>query len=289
MTPKNQIAVFGATGKVGKELVQQLSQTAIPCIAITRNKSKATPMPHVQWMEADMNDKNSLENVLQHAQSIFLASNVNPNFTTEQNNVIQIAKECGIQHIVKLSSPGADKNSENFIARPNGEVEEFLKASGINYTILHPNTFMQNWLGFFSETIQKERKIYEATGDGKKPFLDTRDIAACALVILTHPEAHQSKTYLLTGGEAVSYGQVAEAISAAIEEPVSYISMSSEEARTRMKGFGMPDMMINTFVAIAEGQRNGKADFVNKQVAALLNRKPISVQQFAKDYVHYFK
>jgi uncharacterized protein YbjT (DUF2867 family) len=289
MTNQDQIAVFGATGKVGKELVNQLSQAGLPTLAITRNKDKATPMPYIQWIEADMNNISSIEKVLQQSQSVFLASNVNPNFTIEQNNVVSVAVKNGVRHIVKLSSPDADKNSENFIARPNGEVEEYLKTSGRDYTILQPNTFMQNWLGYFSETIQKERKIYEATGDGKKPFLDTRDIAACAAIILTKSENHKNKTYLLTGGEAVSYGQVAEAISLAVGEPVNYVSMTSEQARERMKGFGMPDIMINTFVAIAEGQRHGKADFVNKQVEELLGRKPITIQKFAKDYVQFFK
>jgi len=289
MTNQNQIAVFGATGKVGKELIQQLSQAGITAIAVTRDKDKAKALPYIQWMEADMNDINSLEKVIEQCDMIFLASNVNQNFTNEQNNVIKVAVKNAIKHIVKLSSPGADKNSENFIARPNGEVEDYLKTSGVNYTILQPNTFMQNWLDYFAETIQKERKIYEATGEGKKPFLDTRDIAACAITVLINSENHINKTYLLTGGESVSYGQVAQAISSAIKEPVTYISMTSEQAKTRMKSFGMPDMMINTFIAIAEGQRNGKADFVNKQVEELLNRKPIDIYKFAEDYVQYFK
>ncbi len=76
-----------------------------------------------------------------------------------QNNATDVAKSCGISHIVKLSSPGADKNSPNFISSPNGEVEDYLKASGIPFTMLHPNSFMQNWLGHMAELIKKERKI----------------------------------------------------------------------------------------------------------------------------------
>lgn len=289
MTNLNQIAVFGATGKVGKELLNQLSKAGQQAIAVTRNKDKAIPIPNIQWIEADMNDRSSIENVLQQSQCVFLASNINQNFTIEQTNVISVAAKNPIQHIVKLSSPGADKNSSNFIARPNGEVEEYLKTSGISYTILQPNAFMQNWLGHFSETVRKERKIYEATGDGKKPFIDTRDIAACAAIALINPKNHKNKTYLLTGQEAISYGQIAQSLTLAIGEQVTYVSMTSEQARERMKRFGMPDMMINTFIAIAEDQRRGKANFVNSQVEDLLGRKPINIQEFTKDYVQYFK
>jgi uncharacterized protein YbjT (DUF2867 family) len=289
MRNSNKITLFGATGKIGKELLVLLSQANVPTIAVTRDKSKAKAMPGIEWSEADMNNRETLIQTMVGSNAVFLATSVNQNFVQEQNNVIDIAKECGVKHIVKLSSPGADKNSQNFIARPNGEVEEFLKSSGVDFTIIQPNAFMQNWLGYFSATIQKERKIFEATGEGKKPFIDARDIAEVAYKILTNPVEHLNKTYLLTGGIAVSYGQVAEAISQAIGEKVEYVSMSIEEARQRMTEKGMPPMMINTFIAIAEGQRNGKADFVNTVGEHLLDRKLITVEQFAKDYSEAFR
>lgn len=289
MNNLNNITVFGATGKIGKELLTFLSQANIPTIAVTRDKSKVKMLPNIEWIEADMSKKETLEQTMKNTKSVFLASSVNQNFATEQNNAIEIAKQCGVQHIVKLSSPGADKDSQNFIARPNGEVEEFLKASGVNFTIIQPNTFMQNWLGYFSETIQSERKIYEATGEGKKPFIDTRDIAEVSFTILTHPENHINKTHLLTGGVAVNYAQISEAIGKAIGEKVEYISMTSEEAKQRMEQKGMQPMMINTFIAIAEGQRNNKADFVNTVGEEILGKKLITVEQFAKDYLASFR
>lgn len=289
MTTKDKITVFGATGKVGKELLVFLSKAAIPTIAVTRDKSKAHPRPYIEWTEADMHKRETLMQTMDNSKAVFLATNVNQNFVQEQTNVIEIANECGVKHLVKISSPGADKHSPNFIARPNGEVDDLLKTSGVDYTILQPNSFMQNWLGSFSETIQKERKIIEATADGKKPFIDTRDIGEVAYKILTNPDVHKNKTYLLTGGVAVSYGQVAEAISQAIGQKVEYISLSIEEARKRMTEKGMPPMMIETFISIAEGQRNGKADYVNTVGEQLLGKKLITIEQFARDYSQAFK
>lgn len=289
METKNKITVFGATGKIGKELLVFLSKANIPTIAVTRDKSKTKALPNVEWIEADMNNPETLAQTMTNSKAVFLATNLNQNFVQEQNNAIETAKNCNVKHIVKLSSPGADKNSENFIARPNGEVEDFLKLSGVDYTIIQPNSFMQNWFGYFSETIQKERKIYEATGDGKKPFIDTRDIAEVAYKILTNPIEHLNKTYLLTGGVAVSYNEVAEAFSKSIGEKVDYVQMTSEEARQRMTDNGFPPMMIQTFLAIAEGQKNGKANFVNTAVEEILNKKPITVEQFAMDYKEMFK
>ena len=289
MNSQKYITVFGATGKVGSELIRFLSDAAIPTIAVTRNKRKAKELPHVEWLEADMADKATLVNTMENSRAVFLASGVSRNFVTEQTNVIVTAKECGVQHLVKLSSPGADKNAPNFISRPNGEVEEVLKTSGPDWTILQPNSFMQNWLGAFSQTIQKERRIYEATGDGRKPYIDTRDIAEVAFTILTNPSKHRNETYLLTGGEAVNYYQVAEAISHVTGEEVVYVPLTDEEAKQRMEAKGIPPVMVNTFLAIAEGQRNGQATFVNDIVARLLNKPARTIADFARDYAASFQ
>jgi uncharacterized protein YbjT (DUF2867 family) len=226
---------------------------------------------------------------MENSKLVFLASSVSEKFIEEQNNVIEVAKERGVEHIVKISSPGATKNSPFFIAKLNFEVEELLKASGLNWTILQPNSFMQNWLGEFSETIKKERKIYEGTGEGKKPFIDTRDIAEVAFTILTNPQKHSNKTYLLTADEGVSYGQVAEAITKAIGEKVEYISLTMDELEQRMKQKGLPPYLIQTFMAIADGQRNGKANIVSSAVKDILNKPSRTIDDFAIEYAGWFK
>lgn len=289
MNHTKKIAVFGATGKVGKELLQLLSQAEIPAIAVTRKIEKALSMPFIEWAEADMSDRAGIIPLLERCSAVFLASGVNQHFVTQQSNVITAAEEAGVSFIVKLSSPGSDKHSANFISRPNGAVEDILKQSGMGWAILQPNSFMQNWLGEFAATIKAERKIYEATGDGKKPYIDTRDVAAVALAILKQPGQHLGQTYLLTGGEAVNYAGVATAISQAIGEEVVFVSLNPEEARQRMESKGMPPMMVDTFLAIAEGQRNGQAAFVNNAVQGILNRKPLTVADFAREYVAAFR
>lgn len=274
MTKQSYITVFGASGKVGRELLPFLSEAKIPTLAVTRNKATAKKMPFIQWVEADMADRESLDRTMENSRLVFLPSSVGEKFVEEQNNVIKVAKAQGVEHIVKISSPGVAKDSPFFIARLNYETEELLKASGLNWTILQPNSFMQNWLGEFSETVKKERKIYEATGDGKKPFIDTRDIAEVVFRILTSPERHINQTYLLTADDAVSYGQIAEAISKAIGEKVDFISLTPEEAKQRMEKKGMPPFLIQTFMAIADGQRNGNAAFVNHHARDILGNQP---------------
>jgi uncharacterized protein YbjT (DUF2867 family) len=289
MNNQENITVFGATGKIGRELLIFLSEAKIPTVAVTRNKSKAITLPFIEWMKADLSNRETLADTLKNSKAVFLCSSLSENYVQEQNNVIETAKNNGVKHLVKLSSPGAAKDSPIRIAKLHGEIEELLKTSDVPYTILQPNSFMQNWLGEFSQTVQKERKIYEATGDGKKPYLDARDIAEVACKVLREPVKHLNKTYLLTGGEAVNFTQVALAISNEINEKVEFVSLTSEEAKERMKQKGMPDWAVQTFLAIAEGQRNGKAAFVNNTVSEILGKPPRTIEDFVKTNIEWFK
>src|SRR4051812_18840124 len=122
MTDKNMITVFGATGRIGSEVLRFLSASGTPAIAVTRNKIKAIPMPHITWMEADMANKETLHEVLAGSKAVFLLSGFSNDLPKEQNNVIDAAKECGITHIVKMSSAAADPASPLHI--PNSRIGE---------------------------------------------------------------------------------------------------------------------------------------------------------------------
>lgn len=292
---KNQyITVFGATGKIGGALLPFLSAAGVPTIAVTRNKSKAVALPFVEWVEADMADKESLHKTMTNSRAVFLSSGMGTNFVDEQHRVIQVAAETGVGHLVKLSSAAAAKSSRTHMAssqigNAHGAVEELLKTAGIPWTILQPTGFMQNWLGEFSERVKQERTIQEATGDGKRAYIDVRDIAEVAFNVLTVPAPHMAATYVLTGGEAINYGQLATTLSQVVGEPVTYIALTLEEARQRMEQKGLPPAMVQTFVAYAAVQRNGEAEYVSNAVAEILQKPARTAGAFVNDYSGWFK
>src|SRR5207245_2758204 len=89
--------------------------------------------------------------------------------------------------------------STSTIAREHWAVEQALLSTRLQWTILRPHAFMQNWLGDVAESVRAEGVIYAPIGDGRVPFIDTRDIAAVAAEVLLHVEAHVGKKYVLTG------------------------------------------------------------------------------------------
>src|SRR5690606_12400828 len=106
--------------------------------------------------------------------------------------------------------------------------------------------FMQNWLGEVAETVRDEDAIYAAIGEGRVPFIDARDIAAVAAEVLLHPESHVGQRYVLTGGEAVGYGDLARALSEVTGREIKYRALSMDEMRERLERQGMAPSMIDS-------------------------------------------
>lgn len=289
MKNKQYITVFGATGKIGHELIKLLSAAGMPAVAVTRDITKAIDLPGVEWMVADMNNKESLRPALINSKSVFLISGASESIVYEQNNVIDEAVVSGVSHIVKLSSAMADSSSPLFIAKAHGLIEEHLKASGIAATMLRPNGFMQNWLLGLANSVKKQREIFEATGNGKRAYIDLRDIAEVAFKILTAPEKHEYHAYLLTGGEAINYDQLAEIITNEIGEAVTYVPVSLDEAKQQMEQKGLPAWGIETFLSYAEDQRAHKANFVSNDVSDILQKPARTVAAFVTEYTERFK
>jgi len=289
MKHNSHITVFGATGRIGSELLRLLSAEKMPVIAVTRNKNNAASLPFVTWVEADMNNRESLQATMTDSKSVFLVSGANESLVTGQCNVIDAAAAQNVQHLVKLSSMTADPDSRLFIARAHGHIEEHLKGSGIAATILRPTGFMQNWLGGLLHTVKTQRKIFEATGAGKRAYIDLLDIAEVAFNVLLHPDKHTAHTYTLTGEEGVNYTQVAALLTTATGEQVAYIPITPEVAEQQMKDKGLPEWAIETFLAYAAEQRNGMAGIISSDVRDILKKPARTVAAFIEEYAPLFK
>ncbi|WP_300671886.1 NmrA family NAD(P)-binding protein [Soonwooa sp.] len=284
-----KITVFGATGKIGSLLLQHLSYAKVATVAVTRNLENVVSLPFIEWKKADISDIESLYATMEASEAVFLLSGLSANFVEEQKNVIKAAKQCGVKHIVKLSSGAADKNSSFYIPQTHGIIENFLIESGMHYTMLRPNGIMQNWLGDIAESVKKERRFQESTGSGKRAYVDARDIAEVAFKCLTSAELHYDKIYLLTCDKAVNYYDVANAISSAIDEKVTYIPISLEQARQEMGKAGMPQTLIDTFISYDTAQRNGETEIISDNVKTILGKPARTLEEFVKDYVGKFK
>jgi uncharacterized protein YbjT (DUF2867 family) len=283
------ILVTGATGAVGSELLRLLSQARVSTRALTRNPQEAQKLPDVTWVAGDLAKPETLGALFAGAQKLFLLTSCYyEDMVTLQHNAIVAARDAGVTHVVKVSAFAASDHSKAPIGRWHHQVEKELQESGMGWTILRPHHFMQNLLAQ-AEYVAKEGVVYSASGDGKIPYLDPRDIAAVAFVTLTQP-GHLGKKYVLTGGEAISYREAAAIIGTTIGKPVRFVDETPEQARARRVREGLPPAVIESALAISAYQRaGGKTVTMTNTIADLTGRAPRRVADFVREHAAAFR
>lgn len=284
------ITVAGATGLIGSELLRLLSDAGAATRAVTRDATRAASLPGVAWVQADLADRRLLEPTLAGTDRLFLLTDNRPGFGDLQIAVVEAAREAGVQHIVKLSALGASNHSDAGIGLEHWLAEQAVRESSSTWTILRPHAFMQNWLGEVAQTVRDEGRIYSPIADGRVPFIDARDISAVAAEALLHPELHADQRYVLTGGEAIGFAALADALAEATGRPVEYQPISMDEAGERMRAQGMREETIKALLALAAYQKaGGPTARVSGHVEQVLGRPPRDVSTFARDYRDQFQ
>ena len=282
------VLVTGGTGAIGSELLRLLSQAGVATRALTRNPQKAPNLPGIIWVGGDLAKPETLTPAFEGAQKLFLLTSYYEDMVTLQHNAIAAARAAGVTHVVKVSAFAASDHSRAPIGRWHYQVEKELQESGMGWTILRPHHFMQNLLAQ-AEYVVKDGVVYSASGDGKIPYIDPRDIAAVAFVTLTQP-GHLGKKYVLTGGEAISYRQAAEIIGATIGKPVRFVDESPDQARARRVREGLPPAVIESALAISAYQRaGGKTVTITNTIADLTGRPPRTVSEFVREHAAAFR
>ena len=241
-----KILVTGASGNVGSELVRQLSAAGHQVRAFVHNEASAKSLPaqNVELAFGDYAKPETLDAAMRGVDAVYALTPVHEHATAWMLNIIDAAQRAGVKHVVKHSGYGAKANGATEIARGHAAGDEHLRKSGLSYTILQPNSYMQNLL-WQAGSIKSQGAIYLPLGDSKQSVVDVADIAAVAVKALTEP-GHDKQTYVLSGPQSLSLTEQADIIGAAIGKPVKYVAVSPAAAEEAMKGNGMPAWNAHT-------------------------------------------
>ena len=282
------ILVTGGTGGVGSELLRLLSKAGIATRALARHPQRAQALPGITWIAGDLSKPETLTSAFEGARTLFLLTSYYEDMVELQHNAISAARAAGVTYVVKISAFAASDHSRAPVGRWHYQVEKELQESGLGWTILRPHHFMQNLLAQ-AVYVRTEGVVYSASGDGKIPYIDGRDVAAVAFATLTQP-GHLGKKYVVTGSEAISYRQASEIIGAAIGKPVRFVDESPDEARARRVREGLPPAVVESALAIAAYQRaGGKTVTTTSTVAELTGRPPRTVGEFVREHADVFR
>ena len=279
------ILITGAGGNVGHEVVKQALALGLKIRATFRSAAVAAKAPAgLEGVIVDYSKPETIRSALDGVEKIFLVGPPVRELPWLEANFIKEVQAAGRQHIVKLSALGG---RGNLFSSRHRESEETIERSGLPYTFLRPNGFMQNLVNYSAGTIRSQDAFYGCQGNGAVSLVDIRDIAAVAVIALA-ATGHDGKSYSLTGGEAVTNEHVANKISHVAGRKITYVDLPPAEFKKTIVSTGAPEWSADAVIDLQRHYREGKASVVTDDVERLTRRKPITFDQFAHDYAFAF-
>jgi len=284
------ILVTGATGTVGGHLVRQLCGHGAAVRALVRSQEKADSLRGYDCETAigSYDDEHSLHVALAGVDRVFLLSAPGEHMADQELAVVRAMQHAhGEVRVVKLAAAGVDGDGDNRLLREHRRVVAGLAEAGIPTTVLAPNSFMQNFL-LWAGSAQEQGAFYLPAGEAALSHVDARDVAAVAAHVLTS-EGHEGATYTITGPEALTYHQVADALSKLLDKPVRYVEVPPAAAREAMTGSGVPEWLANGLLELFEAYRGGAAAGITDEVHKATGSPARTVEAFLRDHLSAYR
>ena len=288
MMTNNNILITGATGHIGSQVAEELIKQKVPFKVMVRSRQN-NPIwekAGVEQVKGNFNDLGSLEKAFKGVDKLFSLTPLAENLVELGVNTVYAAKRAGVKHIVRSSALTAGENATTF-PKWHWEVEKAVKASGLDYTIIRPHVFMQNYLRY-APTIKNQNAFYVPLGDGKVSYVDVRDIAAVAVAALTE-HGHEGEIYEVTGSEALSNYDIAGLFTKTLGRSIKYVDIPENAANDAMIKMGMPQWMVNGLAGLNRLAKAGLLAEIYPTVEKVIRRKPISFIQFIQDNINAFQ
>lgn len=285
------ILITGATGNFGSKAIDHLLSKGVAAnriAALVRDGENSTPLKEkdISVRIGDYADINSMIKAFKGVDKLLLISSSDrgavENRTKHHINAITAAKEANVNHLIYTSFVRKSGHENSAIAgfqNSHIESENFLKQSGIDYTILQNGIYQEMIGAFVGDKVSQTGTILFPAAEGKASWVLREELAEAASNILT-TEGHENKTYKLTNYTSVGFNEIAKYISAVLDKDVQYISPDKESFKSTLKNAGVPEMYIGMFLMWGEAVAEGMMDLEDKTLESILGRKPTSVKAF---------
>ncbi|MBB6347157.1 uncharacterized protein YbjT (DUF2867 family) [Nonomuraea muscovyensis] len=277
------ILVTGATGNVGRNVVEQLLDAGHEVRALTRDPEQAKLPDGVEVACGDLGEPGTLRPVLTGVSAVFLfaAPGSGPGF-------VQAATAAGVRKVVFLSSSAVDDDVDeqtNPIAAYHAEIERSLRASDLEWTFLRSGHMATNALPWAGQTRAGD-VVRAPYAESTSAPVHEADLAAVAVRALTEP-GHAGATDDLTGPESLTAREQVALIGEAIGRPLRYEELTPEAAREAMSRF-MPRFILDTlFEQWADSV--GKPARVSGDVEKIIGRPARTFARWATDHAADFR
>ncbi|WP_329286416.1 SDR family oxidoreductase [Streptomyces sp. NBC_00691] len=261
------IVVTGATGNVGRPLVELLAGAGETVTAVSRTPAAGLPAG-VTHRQGDLADVNGLEELFDGAEAVYLlvaglGDELNP------REIVAAAVAAGVRRIVFQSSQLVGTRTDSVSHDVLRAFESAVRESGLDWTVLRPGGFASNAF-LWAEQVRSARTVAAPFADVALPVVDPADIAEVAGEVLRDPAAHAGRTYVLTGPVAVSPREQVRALAGAVGDPVAFVGLSASEARSQLVRF-LPEEAVDGMLAVM-GEPSAEERRVSPDVERVLGR-----------------
>ncbi len=282
------ILVTGATGHLGRATINFLLKKvpANQISALVRSEDKGTEFKEkgITVQIGDYTDYDSMVKAFAGTDKLFLisSSDMEGDRAAQHINAIKAAKEAGVQHIVytgfDLKYPDHTALAE--LEDAHEKTADYLKTSGLRYTVLDNNLYADTLPQFLGEKVL-ETGVFFPAGFGKVPFATRMDMAEASATLLAS-DAYQENVYPFASDEVYSFDDIAKILSELSGKEVPYLNPSKENFITTMKGFGVPETAAGFMAAFGEAIANDELDTKRTVLPELLGRKPTSLKEYLR-------
>jgi uncharacterized protein YbjT (DUF2867 family) len=288
-SPRDVVLVTGATGRVGRLVVDELLRAGASVRALTRRPEHAALPASVEVVAGDFTDPASLDPALEGAVAVFLVWTAAPSAAPAAVARLAAHPSPRPRRVVYLSAP--HRTPHPFFQQPNpmrdlhAEVERLLAATGLEVAVLRPGMFASNALHWWGPQIRNGDVVRWPYAAAETAPIDERDIAAVAARVLLDAR-HARGDYVLTGPESLSQAAQVRAIGHAIGRPLRFEELSPDEFRREAAGTwpgGVAEMLLAAWRAAL-----GRPAFVTSAVHEILGSPPRTFHQWAADHAAAF-
>ena len=281
------ILVTGATGQLGSQIVENLlkkiSPTEIAVLVRDEEKAKELKEKGVQIRVGDYTNPASLVGTFKDVNKLILISSNDFNDRFGQHkNVIDAAKQAGVKHILYTSMSMNDIETSPLkgFLEDHYQAEAYIKQNGFTYTMLQHSLYLDVIPMFIGEQVL-DTGVFFPAGEGRVAYASRTDLAE-AISKIALSDAFDNQSLPLTNVENYSYADVAKILTELSGKEVAYVSPTPEIFADTLKGFGLPEPIIQMSLGFAAGIKNNDFDKTFPNLETILGRKPQTLKDFLK-------
>ncbi|WP_157001619.1 SDR family oxidoreductase [Agromyces laixinhei] len=283
MTTIRPIAVTGATGVLGGYVASDLAERGVAQRLLVRTPTKAPQLPDSTVHQFSYSDQAAATAALDGVDVLFMVSASESAARLDQHrSFIDAAAAAGEKHIVYTSFAAAAPDATFTLARDHYVTEEYIKASGMDWTFLRDGFYID----FMEALVGDDGVIRGPAGKGRASIVARADVARTAAAVLLDPAPHAGRTYDLTGPEALTLDQVADTISRVRGRTVTFHDETINEAYQSRAGFGAPQWQVDAWVTTYTAIASNIMAPVSGDIETITGTAPMNLETYLRGNPH---